>query len=173
MDQMDIVKQIDKNINRRSALDVLMQVDGVLDNMNVYAYKNWIEGEIVDGPHIERYWVTVTLMYPYKMMPDPDAAVRIMDNGGKVYYAKDTLITAAKLNSPEDIDPDGDPRRPDMPAAKKIKRPIWLVTLEIPRNLLDSMDTDKIKVDDISLDQDKLEDAYDDGLGDEDALRSD
>ena len=23
---------------------------------NVYAYKNWINGEIVDGPDIERYW---------------------------------------------------------------------------------------------------------------------
>jgi hypothetical protein len=173
MDQLDIIKQLDKNINRNSALDVLMQVDGVLDNMNVYAYKNWIEGEIVEGPQIERYWVTVTIMYPYKLMPDPDGAIRIIDNGGKVYYAKDELITAAKLRTPEDIDPNGDPRRPMQPAAKKVKRPIWLVTLELPRTLLDSMDTDKIKVDDISLDTDALEDAYDSGLGDDDAIRQD
>lgn len=173
MDQQDIISQLDKNVNRGSALDTLMQIDAVLDNLNVYAYKNWIEGEIVDGPHIERYWVTVTLMYPHRMMPDPDAAKRIIDNGGRVYYAQDELITAAKLVEPEDRDPEGDPRRPGQPAAKKIKRKVWLVTLELPRSFMDSMTTDKIKVDDMSIDTDAVEDAYDDGLGDEDVIQAD
>lgn len=173
MDQLDIIKQLDKNINRNSALDVLLQVDSVLDSLNIYAYKNWIEGEIVDGPHIERYWVTVTLMYPHKLMPDPAGAERIMAKGGKVFFAKDELITAAKLVTPDDVADEPDERRPDMPAAKKIKRPIWLVTLELPRNFLDSMTSDKVKIDDLSIDTQTVEDAYDDGLGDDDALRSD
>jgi len=173
MDQLDIIKQLDKNINRNSALDVLLQVDSVLDSLNIYAYKNWIEGEIVDGPHIERYWVTVTLMYPHKLMPDPAGAERIMAKGGKVFFAKDELITAAKLVTPDDVADEPDERRPDMPAAKKIKRPIWLITLELPRNFLDSMTSDKVKIDDLSIDTQAVEDAYDDGLGDDDALRSD
>ena len=37
--------------------------NSVLDNLNVYAYKNLLKGEAVEGPKIERYWVTVTLMY--------------------------------------------------------------------------------------------------------------
>jgi len=173
MDQLDIIKQLDKNINRNSALDVLLQVDSVLDSLNIYAYKNWIEGEIVDGPHIERYWVTVTLMYPHKLMPDPAGAERILAKGGKVFFAKDELITAAKLVTPDDVADEPDERRPDMPAAKKIKRPIWLITLELPRNFLDSMTSDKVKIDDLSIDTQAVEDAYDDGLGDDDALRSD
>lgn len=173
MDQKDIVSQLEKNVNRGSALDTLMQVDAVLDNLNIYAYKNWIEGEIADGPHIERYWVTVTLMYPYKLMPDPDGAKRITDNGGRVFYAQDELITAAKLVEPEDRDPEGDDRRPNQPAAKKIKRKVWLVTLELPRSFMDSMTTDKIKVDDMAIDTDAVEDAYDDGLGDEDVIQAD
>jgi hypothetical protein len=173
MDQLDIIKQLDKNINRNSALDVLLQVDSVLDSLNIYAYKNWIEGEIVDGPQIERYWVTVTLMYPHKLMPDPAGAERILAKGGKVFFAKDELITAAKLVTPDDVADEPDERRPDMPAAKKIKRPIWLVTLELPRNFLDSMTSDKVKIDDLSIDTQTVEDAYDDGLGDDDALRSD
>jgi hypothetical protein len=173
MDQLDIIKQLDKNINRNSALDVLLQVDSVLDSLNIYAYKNWIEGEIVDGPHIERYWVTVTLMYPHKLMPDPAGAERILAKGGKVFFAKDELITAAKLVTPDDVADEPDERRPDMPAAKKIKRPIWLITLELPRNFLDSMTSDKVKIDDLSIDTQTVEDAYDDGLGDDDALRSD
>jgi len=173
MDQLDIIKQLDKNINRNSALDVLLQVDSVLDSLNIYAYKNWIEGEIVDGPQIERYWVTVTLMYPHKLMPDPAGAERILAKGGKVFFAKDELITAAKLVTPDDVADEPDERRPDMPAAKKIKRPIWLITLELPRNFLDSMTSDKVKIDDLSIDTQAVEDAYDDGLGDDDALRSD
>jgi len=173
MDQLDIISQLDKNINRNSALDVLLQVDSVLDSLNIYAYKNWIEGEIVDGPDIERYWVTLTLMYPHKLMPDPAGAERIMAKGGKVFFAKDELITAAKLVTPDDVSDKPDERRPDMPAAKKIKRPIWLVTLELPRNFLDSMTSDKVKIDDLSIDTQTVEDAYDDGLGDDDALRSD
>jgi hypothetical protein len=173
MDQLDIIKQLDKNINRNSALDVLLQVDSVLDSLNIYAYKNWIEGEIVDGPHIERYWVTVTLMYPHKLMPDPAGAERILAKGGKVFFAKDELVTAAKLVTPDDVADEPDERRPDMPAAKKIKRPIWLITLELPRNFLDSMTSDKVKIDDLSIDTQAVEDAYDDGLGDDDALRSD
>ena len=34
---------------------------------------NWFKGEIVEGPEIEKYWVTVTLMYPHKLMPTPGA----------------------------------------------------------------------------------------------------
>jgi len=173
MDQLDIIKQLDKNINRNSALDVLLQVDSVLDSLNIYAYKNWIEGEIVDGPHIERYWVTLTLMYPHKLMPDPAGAERILAKGGKVFFAKDELITAAKLVTPDDVAEIEDERRPNMPAAKKIKRPIWLITLELPRTFLDSMTSDKVKIDDLSIDTQTVEDAYDDGLGDDDALRSD
>ena len=173
MDQLDIIDQLDRNINRNSALDILMRVDAVLDNLNVYAYKNWIEGEIVKGPHIERYWVTVTFMYPHKLMPDPEGAMRIIDNGGKVYFEQDELITAAKLRTPDDVEPMGDPRRPGMPAAKKVKRSVWLVTIELPRTFMDAMTANKVQIDDLNIDTDAVESAYDDGLGDDDAIRQD
>ncbi len=174
MDQRDILSQLDKNIKRGSALETLMQVDAVLDSLNVYVYKNWIEGEVVDGPHIERYWVTVTLMYPHKLMPDPEGAMRLIDNNCRVYYGKDTLVTAAKLIEPEDSDgrqgPDDD--YPGAPKAKKIKRKVWMVTLEIPREYMDSITTGKIRIDDLSIDSEKVEQAYEDGMGEEDAIRT-
>ena len=95
MDQLEIMKSLDGNVSRKSALDVLMQVDEYLESLNIYAYPNWFSGEIVDGPRIEKYWVTVTLMYPRKMMPDPAGAERIIASGGKVYYAEDSLISIA------------------------------------------------------------------------------
>lgn len=171
MDQMDIMKTLESNVNRSSALDVLMQVDEYLDSLNVYAYPNWITGEIVDGPQIEKYWVTVTLMYPYKLMPDPAGAERIIASGGKVYFAKDNLKTAAKLVQPEDRSDLPDPRRPGQPAAKMISRPIWLVTLEVPRQFMDTMTIDKVGLDNAEVDTKQVEKAYDEGLGDEDAIR--
>lgn len=170
MDQKDILDQLEVNVNRNSALETLMQVDAVLDSLNVYAFKNWMEGEIVDGPHIERYWVTVTVMYPAKKMPDPAGAERILKANGKVYFAKDHLVDVAKLETPDDIDPIDDPRRPDQPNVKKVRKPIWLVTLELPRSYIDSIETDKLQIDDMSIDIDDMEDAQDLGLGDEDAI---
>jgi hypothetical protein len=171
MDQKDIVDRLKKNVNRTSALETLIEVSGVLDSMNVFAYENWEDGEVVDGPAIERYWVTLTLMYPYKLMPNPDGAKRLIDAGCKVYYAKDTYVTAAKLKTPDDMEydamaPDGRPR------AKKVERKVWLVTLEIPRQFMDSLVTDKVSIDDTTTDFDAVEQAYDQGLGDEDAIRS-
>ena len=114
MDQNYIIDTLKGNINRQSALDVLMDVERVLDNQNIYTYANWIDGEVVEGPHIDKYWVTVTLMYEYEKMPDPEAAKRLLKHDCKVYYAKDVLISAAKLKDPSDSEPrDGmDGRRP-------------------------------------------------------------
>lgn len=148
-----------------------MQIDGVLESLNVYAYKNWIEGEIVDGPQIERYWVTVTLLYPHKMMPDPSGAERLLKNGCKVFYTKDTLTTAAKLIEPEDVEID--PNDPNKRRAKKVQRPVWLVTLEVPRGLIDTVESSRVKVDDMQFDSESVEQAYDDNLGDDDEIISD
>ena len=154
MDQHDIISSLQQNINSNSALETLMQVDATLDRLNVYAYKNWIEGEIIDGPHIDRYWVTLTIMYPRKLMPDPDGAERIIKWGGKVFYAKEDLVTAAKLVTPDDKDiPDTDDGpRPGQSRAKKVKRPIWLITLELPRETMDKVSTSEKRVDDMSID---------------------
>ena len=153
------MKSLDGNVSRKSALDVLMQVDEYLESLNIYAYPNWFSGEIVDGPRIEKYWVTVTLMYPRKMMPDPAGAERIIASGGKVYYAEDSLISAAKLVDPTDRAEVADPRRPGQNTAKKVKRPIWLVTLEIPKQYMDTVTADRLSVDDNQIDLDKTEKA--------------
>lgn len=170
MDQMKILSTLESNYATTSSMETLMQFDAVLDRLNVYAFENWINGEIVDGPVIEPYWVTVTLMYPYKMMPDPSASERITDFGGRVFYAKDSLITAAKLVEPEDSDDvDGaDGMRPGQPRAKKVERKIWLVTVELPRDTMDSLTTAKNELDSQEIDMDSVEEAQDDGLGEED-----
>jgi hypothetical protein len=174
MNQDTIIAQLDKNINRSSALETLMQVDGILEDLNIYAYKNWIEGEIVDGPHIKKYMVTVTLMYPRKKMPDPDAVARLQSNDIDVEIKKSKLKDVAKLITPDDVDiPDGpDGMRPGESRTKTIMKPIWLVTLAIPRKYMDGLSAGKIRIDDMSIDSADVEQAYDEGLGDDDAIRT-
>ena len=69
-----------------SLLDVLIEFEKSMDEMGIYTYKNWMEGEVVDGPKVGRYWVDITLMYPREQMPDPAGGQRLMGYDCKVYY---------------------------------------------------------------------------------------
>jgi len=161
MDQNYILDTLKANTSRDSALETLMDMERVLDTSNIYAYANWIEGEIVEGPHIDRYWATITLMYPRKLMPDPMGAERLITNGCKVYYAEEELVTAAKIKKPEDVaQVDGaDGKRPGQTRAKKVVKPIWLVTVVIPRKHMEDIETNKLRVDDQNINSDKVEQA--------------
>ena len=161
MDQNYILDNLKANTSRDSALETLMDIERVLDNANLYAYKNWIEGEIVEGPHIDRYWATIALMYPRKQMPDPEGAVRLMRQGCKVYYTEEELVTAAKLRSPEDsVGPDNaDGKRPGQQRARKVVKPIWIITLVVPRKHMDDIESSRLRVDDQNINSDAAEDA--------------
>ena len=69
---------LDSIVDSSSNLDVLMEFEEVLDALHVYSYANWADGEILAGPEVTRYWITVSLLYPYKKMPDPDGALRLI-----------------------------------------------------------------------------------------------
>jgi len=166
MDQNYILNNLRANTSRDSALEMLMDFERVMDNANIYAYKNWMEGEIVEGPHIDRYWVTVTLMYHQALMPDPEGAMRLTRNGCKVYFAEEEYITAAKLRSPNDSEgQDGaDGKRPGQTRAKRIIKPVWLVTIVMPRKYMNDVEAAKLRVDDQGIDSNAVEQAYTDEI---------
>ena len=84
----DAVENVNRINGNETLLDMLLEFEKVLDDVGVYAYKNWMLGEVVEGPLLERYWFNVTLMYPRKEMPDPDAMRRLDKYGCKVEYVK-------------------------------------------------------------------------------------
>lgn len=160
MDQKETMLSLENLVGSDTSLEILMQIDKFLDEFGIYAYKNWMEGEIVSGPEVERHWVTVTLMYPYKKMPDPSAVARIQNKGGQVYYAKDEFISAAKLVTPDDVELTlGNPRgsEPVGPRAKKVKAEVWLVTLELPRVMLNKVSNSTVETDMEKLETEKME----------------
>ena len=159
MKEIEELKQtLDNLVDSSSDLNVLIEFEEVLDNLNIYSYKNWEYGEVIAGPEVTKYWVTVTLMYPYKLMPDPDAAMRLIKHGARVFYGKDTFIEPIKITSPDDLMPEDEngKRKP-----KRIKKPIWLVTIEMPRQFVNEFDSNKITINGMDIDMSEVEGAYD------------
>lgn len=167
MPTQDIIyKNLDTIHNSPNVIDTLVEIDRILDRMDIYSYENWIKGEIVDGPFVERHWVELTLMYPGKLMPNPDAAMRLVKNGCKVKFGKDVVETFATVKSAEDLvtTKEGD-RVP-----RSVKRAVWLVNLRIPKALLDV--SEEVKDTD-DIDYDSIESAYEDELDGTDGLQDD
>lgn len=124
---LESIKTTLVNISKgNSLLDTLIEFERTLDNAEIFAYKNWILGELVEGPEISRYWYKTVWMYPYAMMPDPDAGLRLTKLGAKVSFKKGTFSKPVKVHGPEDwVDP-------ETKRAKMAHHEIWLVTIEMP-----------------------------------------
>jgi hypothetical protein len=139
------------------SMSTLLDFERVLDEADVYAFKNWIIGELVQGPVIGRYSAKCTFMWPYKLMPDPRAALRLMNIGCKVAYAKSSIKVPVEVKDYEDFVPGT--RYPKM-----TKKSIWFVQVEVPFELMDDIKEGSIDLADATIDLSDLEDAYDEDL---------
>ena len=145
----------------KTLLTILLEIEGMLDKLDMYVFENWIEGEIVDGPNVSKYWIDLTLMYKREQMPDPEAITRLTEHNIKVFYKKDVLEQPKKIEDPEDLEIDlQDPTAPgyNKRRAKTETIPIWLVKLEIPRQFIDEYYSEQVYVDGLEIDiDDKVE----------------
>ena len=73
----------------KTLLTILLEIEGMLDKLDMYVFENWIEGEVVDGPNVSKYWIDLTLMYKREQMPDPEAITRLTEHNIKVFYKKE------------------------------------------------------------------------------------
>lgn len=128
-DVMEIVKNIESIYDSNNAFNVLKDFERVLDELDIYVYKNWIDGELAMGPKIERHWITCGFMWPRKEMPDPMGGKRLVDYDCKVRYKKDFLVTPRKIEEPDDI-------RPGTKKGKLDREPIWIVEVQMPKKLI-------------------------------------
>jgi len=154
---LDTIKQTLVGISKgENVLDTLLEFERTLDNAEIFAYRNWILGELVEGPDIGRYWYKTVWMYPYAMMPDPDAGLRLTKLGAKVNFRKGVFKRPTKVEGPEDwVDP-------ETKRAKMVDNDIWLVTIELPikyinRGLQDMDDIIQKDIEDTNM---ELADAY-------------
>ena len=128
-DVLDIIKNVETVYGSNTAFTVLKDFERVLDELDIYVYKNWEDGELAEGPNIERHWVSCTFMWPAEKMPDPMGGKRLLDYDCKVKYSKSSMIQPRKIRKQDDI-------RPGTKKGKLDKLPIWLVEIQMPKKLI-------------------------------------
>jgi hypothetical protein len=143
------------------SMATLLDYERVLDEADLYAYKNWELGELVQGPDVKRYTVSCIFMWPYKLMPDPRACKRLASIGCKIKFKKTHIKVPVEVLDYEDFVPGT--RYPKM-----AKRHIWLVYIEMPKELMDEIREGSIDLADQTIDLEELSDSYEDDLDQED-----
>ena len=157
IDYISIVDTIKNIYMSDGAMNTLLDFERVLDEADVYAFRNWINGELVQGPEIGRYSCTCTFMWPYKLMPDPRATIRLANVGCNVKLLKSQLEVPVAVTSYEDFQSGS--RYPKMQ-----ENQVWFMQIEIPFELMDDIKEGSIDLADHTIDLSEIEDAYDSDL---------
>ena len=139
------------------SLLTLLDFERVLDELDLYAFKNWQIGELVSGPVIGKYLVTCIFMWPEKLMPDPRGARRLLPFDCEVKYKKTNMKVPMKIEDPSDY-------RPGTKKARLVEKKIWLVSITIPKALMSDIRTGSVELEDQDIDLADLDDAYEQDL---------
>lgn len=152
----DIIDNTKEIFMTDSSLSTLLDFERVLDELDLYVFSNWKQGELVAGPTYEKYFISCTFMWPYKLMPDPRGAERLLDYDCEVFYSKDTLEYPVKVKSPDDFE-----SGTKMPKLEKKK--VWLVTIVMPKKLMQEIQQGSLELENATLDLEDIEKAYEEG----------
>jgi hypothetical protein len=128
-DIKEILTNIEQIYGSNNSLNLLKDFERVIDELDLYVYENWIDGELIRGPSESRYFVECTLMWPADKMPNPKAAKILAEYGCKTKWAKSILSKVRKIESPDDI-------RPGTRKGKIDLQPIWMVKVIMPKKLM-------------------------------------
>jgi len=139
------------------SMNTLLDFERVLDESDLYAYRNWDLGELVQGPDVRRYSVSCVFMWPYDLMPNPKGARRLTNIGCKVKFAKSKIKVPMEVKNYEDYVPGT--RYPKME-----ERKIWFVYIEVPKDLLDDIKEGSIDLAGQTIDLEDIDNAYDKDL---------
>jgi len=135
------------------SLLTLLDFERVLDELDLYAFKNWQIGELVSGPDIGKYRVTCIFMWPERLMPDPRGARRLLPFDCEVKYKKTAMKVPMKIEDPSDY-------RPGTKKARLVEKKIWLVSITMPKALMSDIRTGSVELEDQDIDLADLDDAY-------------
>lgn len=146
-DIKDIIQNIEQVYGSNNSLNLLKDFERVIDELDVYVYDNWIDGELVSGPHDSRYFVECTFMWPKDKMPEPRGGLVLIDYGCKVEFAESTISKVRKIRKPEDI-------RPGTRKGKIDHEDVWMVKITMPKKLMNDInrgytELDRNKVEDV------------------------
>jgi len=146
-DIKDIISNIEQIYGSNNSLNLLKDFERVIDELDVYVYDNWIDGELVDGPRESRYYVECTFMWPKEQLPEPKGGKRLLEYGCRVQVAESQIARVRKIKTPDDI-------RPGTRKGKIDHKDIWMIKIAMPKKLMNDInrgytELDKNKIEDI------------------------
>jgi hypothetical protein len=164
-DYWQVAQNIQDIYLSEGSLLTLLDFERVLDELDLYAFKNWAIGELVSGPDIGKYRVTCIFMWPEHLMPDPRGGRRLLPFDCEVKYKRTNMQVPMKIEDPSDY-------RPGTKKARLIEKKIWLVQISMPKVLMSDIRTGSIELEDEEIDLADLDSAYEQDL-DQDSYQSD
>lgn len=157
VDFVSIVSTVKGIMTSDGSMSTLLDFERVLDEADLYAFRNWISGELVQGPMSGRYTVKCTFMWPYKLMPDPSGAKRLASIGCNIRFAKSKIKVPVEV-----LDYDDFVQGTRYP--KMTEKPVWFVEIEIPKDLMNEIKEGSIDLADQTIDLEDIDEAYEDDL---------
>ena len=128
-DVLDIIRNVQGLYAVGPTLGILKDYERVMDELDLYVFENWQDGELLEGPKDSRHFVTCSFMWPEDRMPAPTGGQRLLDRGCKVSYRRDELLKPRQIKTPEDY-------RPGTTKGKIDAHPIWIVEIKMPKELI-------------------------------------
>ncbi|CAB4129337.1 hypothetical protein UFOVP112_435 [uncultured Caudovirales phage] len=156
----DLLKNTKEIFMTDSAVNTLLDFERVLDELDLYAFENWKQGELVEGPVYEKYFVTCTFMWPYKKMPNPRGAKRLSEYECDVTYKQDFFEHPDEIKSPNDF-------KPGTKVPKMKKSPVWLVEIVMPKKLMQDIEQGALELESGTVDMEDIDQAYETDAGDD------
>jgi len=153
MQLKDAIENTKKIYMNDSSLAMLLDFERVLDELDLYVFEHWIDGELVQGPEIKRHWITCTFMWPRAQMPNPRGAARLIPYGCKVFYKKSQIKIPVKIKSPDDF-------RPGTRKAKLETVPVWLVSIRMPQELVGDIESGSLEIASEDYDMEDIQQSY-------------
>ena len=140
-DIIDVIKNLQTLSENNSAFQILKDFERVIDELDVYVFKNWEDGELISGPNVNRYDVGCKFMWDRNHMPDPRGGKRLVDYGCQVIFAKEVVMLPRKIKDPGDY-------RPGTKKGKIDAHPVWTVNILMPKRLMQDVYVGKENKDD-------------------------
>ena len=135
------------------SMNVLLDFERVLNELDIFAFRNWEFGELVAGPEQGPYKTACTFLWPAQLMPDPRAALRLLPFDCEVSFLKTKMKVPAQMKNASDF-------KPGTKVAKLVEKPVWLVEIIMPRSLMSDIKTGSVEIEDETVDLQDLDDAY-------------
>lgn len=157
VDYVSIIDTVKGIFTSDGSMAVLLDFERVLDEADIYAFRNWELGELVQGPVVKRYSVSCMFMWPYKLMPNPKACNRLLNLGCKIHWKKTKINVPVEVEDPDDFQPGT--RYPKMKP-----KTVWLVNIEMPKEIMDNIREGSIDLAGQNIDLNELDDAYDEDM---------